>query len=68
MLIGKQITGFKFEDKDYPEIGWVGEMDLLIGSIGKIIEDNKFLKAYTVDFGGDQIWDYPAKEIKKYLL
>jgi len=68
MLIGKQITGFKFEEKDYPEIGWIEEMDLLIGSVGKIIMENKFLKCYEVDFGNDQVWHYPAKEIRKYLL
>lgn len=66
--IGKEIKAFKFEDKDYPKVGWVSpEMDNYIRKIGIIEAYDDELDSYEIYFEDKESWDYPAELVKQQL-
>ena len=66
-LIGKKVKGFKFEDSEYPKIGYTIVMDKQIGEEGEIIQYIKYTDSYNIRFN-EADWEYPAKLVIKNLI
>lgn len=66
MKIGDRIEGFKFNGNDYPDIGYINEMDEFVGKEG-IIE---YIDAYEIEirFNSNEYWSYPKELAKDFLI
>lgn len=66
MKVGDRVKGFKFNNDDYPDIGYVEEMNEFIGKEGKIhyIDDD----VIEVEFKNFEFWDYPKELAKDFLI
>lgn len=58
--IGRSILGFKFNQSDYPDVGWNDHMESNLYRAGVIEGYNEYNNSFSVRFEDLKAWDYPA--------
>lgn len=66
-LIGKKVKGFKFENNKFEYISYTNSMDIFVGAVGVIEDENLSGNGYIVSFGS-QSWSYPKELIMEHLV
>ena len=67
-LVGRKVTGFRWYDNIYTDLGWVDEMHNNIGKEGTILEYDSHDDSFQIEFeNGDAYW-HPAAEAVKHLV
>ena len=67
-LVGRKVTGFRWYDNIYTDLGWVDEMHNSIGKEGTILEYDSHDDSFRIEFeNGDAYW-HPAVEAVKHLV
>lgn len=65
--VGRDILGFKFNQDDYPDVGWNDAMESNLYKSGVIEEYNEYNNSFSVRFEDLKAWDYPADMVVDQL-